>query len=126
MSKIYHFSKYIKEKEKVTFSKKDLNSIISIYSQKVANGVWKDYSINFERNYAEFSIYKHTHASPEFSIVKDKKKIFFIYSRAQELKKSKYIKDVLEVLKKAERKKNFSNYLIFFYSHSIVPGGLLV
>ena len=31
MSKIYHFSKYIKEKEKITFSKKDLNSIISIY-----------------------------------------------------------------------------------------------
>ena len=107
MSKIYHFSKYIKGKEKVTFSKKDLNSIISIYSQKVSMGIWKDYSINFERNYAEFSIYKHTHASPEFSIVKDKKKIFFIYSRKQELKRSRYIKDVLNVLKKAESKKIF-------------------
>ena len=92
MSKIYHFSKYIKEKEKVAFSKKDLNSIISIYSQKVSMGIWKDYSINFEKNYAEFSIYKHTHASPEFSIVKDKKKIFFIYSRAQELKNQNILK----------------------------------
>ena len=107
MSKIYHFSKYIKEKEKVTFSKKDLNSIICVYSKNVSNGIWKDYSINFERNYAEFSIYKHTHASPEFSIIKNKKKIFFIYSRKQELKKSKYIKDVLNVLKKAESKKIF-------------------
>jgi len=107
MSKIYHFSKYIKEKEKVTFSKKDLNSIISVYSKNVSTGIWKDYSINFERNYAEFSIYKHTHASPEFSIIKNKKKIFFIYSRKQELKKSKYIKDVLNVLKKAESKKIF-------------------
>ena len=107
MPKIYHFSKYIKGKEKVTFSKKDLNSIISIYSQKVSMGIWKDYSINFEKNYAEFSIYKHTHASPEFSIVKDKKKIFFIYSRKQELKRSRYIKDVLNVLKKAESKKIF-------------------
>ena len=107
MSKIYHFSKYIKEKEKVTFSKKDLNSIISVYSKNVSNGNWKDYSINFERTYAEFSIYKHTHASPEFSIIKNKKKIFFIYSRKQELKKSKYIKDVLNVLKKAESKKIF-------------------
>ena len=106
MSKIYHFSKYIKEKEKVTFSKKDLNSIISIYSKKVSNGIWKDYSINFEKNYAEFSIYKHTYASPEFSIVKNKKKIFSIYSRTQELKKSKYIKNVLDVLKKIESKKN--------------------
>ena len=105
MSKIYHFSKYIKEKEKVTFSKKDLNSIISIYSQKVSNGIWKDYSINFEKNYAEFSIYKHTYASPEFSIVKNKKKFFSIYSRTQELKKSKYIKDVLNILKKVESKK---------------------
>ena len=107
MSKIYHFSKYIKEKEKVTFSKKDLNSIIAVYSKNVSIGIWKDYSINFERNYAEFSIYKHTHASPEFSIIKNKKKIFFIYSRKQELKKSKYIKDVLNVLKKAESKKIF-------------------
>ena len=107
MTKIYHFSRYIKEKEKVTFSKKDLNSIIGIYSQKVSNGVWKDYSINFERNYAEFSIYKHTYASPEFSIVKNRKKIFSIYSRQQELKKSKYIKDVLDILKKAESKKIF-------------------
>lgn len=107
MSKIYHFSKYIKEKEKVSFSKKDLNSIISIYSKNVSSGIWKDYSINFERNYAEFSIYKHTNTSPEFSIVKDKKKFFFIYSRSQELKKSKYIKDVLDILKKVESKKIF-------------------
>ena len=71
MTKIYHFSKYIK-KEKITFSKNDLNSIIQIYSQKVSNGIWKDYSINFEKNYAQFSIYKHTYASPEFSIVKNK------------------------------------------------------
>ena len=105
MSKIYYFSKYFKEKEKITFSKNDLYSIIQVYSKKVSNGIWKDYSINFERNYAEFSIYKHTHASPEFSIVKDKKKKFFIYSRAQELKKSKNINDVLDVLKKIESKK---------------------
>ena len=106
MSKIYHFSKYIKAKEKVTFSKKDLNSIISIYSQIVSNGIWKDYSINFEKNYAEFSIYRHSYASPEFSIIKNKKNIFYIYSRKQELRKSKYIKDILNVLKKVESKKN--------------------
>ena len=106
MSKIYHFSKYIKGKEKVTFSKKDLNLIISVYSQKVSNGIWKDYSINFEKNYAEFSIYRHSYASPEFSIIKNKKNIFYIYSRKQELRKSKYIKDILNVLKKVESKKN--------------------
>ena len=81
MSKIYHFSKYMKAKEKVTFTKCDLNSIISVYSQKVSNGIWKDYSINFENNYAEFSIYKHTLAYPEFSIIKNNKKVFFIYSK---------------------------------------------
>ena len=107
MSKIYHFSKYIKEKEKVSFSKNDLNLIISIYSKNVSNGIWKDYSINFEKNYAEFSIYRHSYAFPEFSIVKNKKNFFFIYSRKQELKKSKYIKDVLDVLRKVESKKVF-------------------
>ncbi len=107
MSKIYHFSKYMKAKEKVTFTKCDLNSIISVYSQKVSNGIWKDYSINFENNYAEFSIYKHTLAYPEFSIIKNNKKVFFIYSKNIELKKSKYIKDILNILKKVEKKKIF-------------------
>ena len=37
----------------------------------------------------------------------EQKKIFSIYSRQQELKNSKYNKDVLDVLKKAESKKNF-------------------
>ena len=107
MTKIYHFSKYIKGKEKVTFSKKDLNLIISVYSKKVSHGIWKDYSINFEKNYAEFSIYKHTYSSPEFSVIKNKKNIFSIYSRNQELKKSKYIKEILKILEKVERKKIF-------------------
>ena len=106
MTKIYHFSKYIK-KEKITFSKNDLNSIIQIYSQKVSNGIWKDYSINFENNYAQFSIYKHTYASPEFSIVKNKKMLFSVYSKKKEIKKSSSLKDVLNILQKVENKKFF-------------------
>ena len=107
MSKIYHFSKYMKAKEKVTFTKCDLNSIISIYSQKVSNGIWKDYSINFGNNYAEFSIYKHTLSYPEFSIIKNSKKVFSIYSKNKKLKRSKHIKDILNILQKVEKKKNF-------------------
>ena len=107
MSKIYHFSKYMKAKQKVTFTKCDLNSIISIYSQKVSNGIWKDYSINFENNYAEFSIYKHTLAYPEFSIIKNSKKVFSIYSKNKKLKRSKHIKDILNILQKVEKKKIF-------------------
>ena len=70
-SKLY-FSKYIKEKEKVTFSKKDLNSIICVYSKNVSNGNWKDYSINFNNHEAKFCFYKHTLVSPEYALIKYK------------------------------------------------------
>ena len=85
MTKIYHFSKYIK-KEKITFSKNDLNSIIQIYSQKVSNGIWKDYSINFEiimRNFQYINILMHRLS---FQLSKIKKCCFLYIQKKRKLK----------------------------------------
>ena len=54
----------------VRFSKNELNRIMEIYSQKIAIGEWKDYSICFQRNYAVFCIHKSFYISPEFEILK--------------------------------------------------------
>tara|TARA_B100001123_G_C14886771_1_gene858204 strand:+ start:87 stop:425 length:339 start_codon:yes stop_codon:yes gene_type:complete len=58
---------------KLFFSKYELNLILSCYSFGVVRGNWKDYSINSNDNEAKFCFYKHTFASPEYSLIKYKK-----------------------------------------------------
>ena len=59
---------------KLYFSKYELNLILSCYSYGVTRGNWKDYSINFNNHEAKFCFYKHTLVSPEFALIKFKKK----------------------------------------------------
>ena len=59
---------------KLYFSKAELSKILKCYSIGVSNGSWKDYALNFNKNEAIFSIYKHTLASPECILKKYKEK----------------------------------------------------
>ena len=43
-----------------TFNKSELNLILSIYGKNVAQGIWKDYAIDYNKNTAIFSIYRNT------------------------------------------------------------------
>ena len=59
---------------KLSFSKNELYQILTCYSLGVSRGYWKDYSINYNKNEASFSIYKHSSAFPLYSIIKYKKR----------------------------------------------------
>ena len=63
------------------FSKDELSKILNLYSKGVANGEWKDYAIDFNKNNAFFYIFKHTLADPEFilnkSLERKKRRIFY-------------------------------------------------
>ena len=67
-------STVIPNTHKLYFSKIELSKILACYSIGVSNGNWKDYSLNFNKNEAIFSFYKHTLASPECILKKFKKK----------------------------------------------------
>ena len=43
---------------KVTFSRRELDRILSLYGRKVAAGEWRDYSIDFLRDRAVFSVFR--------------------------------------------------------------------
>ena len=58
---------------KLFFSKYELQKILSCYSIGVSRGSWKDYAINFNKNEANFYMYKHASASPYFILTKSKK-----------------------------------------------------
>ena len=58
---------------KLFFSKNELSKILSCYSLGVSRGNWKDYSINFNKNEANFFIYKHFNSFPDCILTKYKK-----------------------------------------------------
>ncbi len=55
----------------VAFDRKELNLILSVYGERVAQGEWRDYAIDFGRDSATFSIFRRTSEVPLYRIVKD-------------------------------------------------------
>lgn len=54
----------------VSFTKSELGAIVSVYSTQVARGEWRDYALDFERQMAVFSIFRHAHDQPLAAIIK--------------------------------------------------------
>jgi len=56
-----------------SFSRIELNAIFSLYGAKVAEGEWRDYSIDFLRDRAVFSIFRRSAERPLYRIEKNPK-----------------------------------------------------
>ena len=56
--------------QRVTFSKRELSQLLSVYSPRVTNGEWKDYAIDHTPSMAIFSIFRRTSETPLFAIAK--------------------------------------------------------
>lgn len=54
----------------VSFDRRELSRLLSLYSRRVASGEWRDYAIDFRPGMAIFSIFRHTAEQPLFAIAK--------------------------------------------------------
>jgi hypothetical protein len=52
------------------FTRPEMNQLLSLYSRNVARGEWRDYAIDLRDGQALFSVFRHTHESPCYTIVK--------------------------------------------------------
>ncbi len=57
--------------ETVAFDRKELQTILSFYGRKVADGEWRDYAMDFGRDQAVFSVFRRSSELPLYRIVKD-------------------------------------------------------
>ena len=92
---------------KLYFSKVELSKILNCYSIGVSNGNWKDYALNFNKNEAIFSFYKHALASPECILKKfkeNKKKRTFYQLSINNKKNSKFenIDQIIASIKRSQ------------------------
>jgi len=56
---------------KVTFSRRELDRILSLYGRMVAAGEWRDYAIDFLKDRAVFSVFRRASEVPIYRIEKD-------------------------------------------------------
>jgi hypothetical protein len=56
-----------------SFDRRELSAIFSLYGTKVAEGEWRDYSIDFLKDRAVFSIFRRASERPLYRIEKDTK-----------------------------------------------------
>ena len=52
------------------FDRTELNLLLSLYSRRVMSGEWRDYAIDLQSGTAVFSIYRHSHERPLYTIAK--------------------------------------------------------
>ena len=57
----------------VTFSRRELDRILSLYGCKVAAGEWRDYAIDFLKDRAVFSVFRRASEVPLYRIEKNPK-----------------------------------------------------
>ncbi|MDP2411353.1 MAG: DUF2794 domain-containing protein [Pseudolabrys sp.] len=57
----------------VTFSRRELTSILNLYGRMVAAGEWRDYAMDFMKDRAVFSVYRRTSEAPLYRIEKNPK-----------------------------------------------------
>ena len=59
-----------KAEERVSFHRTELSVILNVYGRMVAAGEWKDYSMDFLRDLAIFSVYRRATEHPLYRIEK--------------------------------------------------------
>jgi Protein of unknown function (DUF2794) len=95
------FGDYRTRHRTVYFTRAELNQLLGLYSRHVARGDWRDYAIDHRDGMALFSVFRHTHEVPAYSIVKTaplpaRPAEFIVQSGRQRLRVSRSLTEVLE------------------------------
>ena len=74
MGKIYSLKPRSKAKRRagrtLHFTRSELHQLLSLYSRRVARGEWRDYAIDQDGGLAAFSVFRHSHDRPLYTITK--------------------------------------------------------
>lgn len=85
------------------FSRQELQRILNVYGRRVADGEWRDYSLDHLDGQAFFSIYRSSHETPIYTVEKRRLKgkdrwLFYLHDRRKMLKSAARLQDILDTL----------------------------
>ena len=91
----------LKNKRFVGFQKREIHTIMELYSKKISIGEWKDYSISYDKECAIFSIHRSIKQGSSFQIKKIKKKNTYVLTyQNTTLAVSRSLLSIIDHLKK--------------------------
>ena len=97
-------------KDKVFFSKTELQIILQTYSKQVSSGICRDYSIDHSKQKVIFSFFRSTFDKPLFQIekkTKTKSKILFDFNIRYKQKIIETNASLSKILKRLDKKFEF-------------------
>lgn len=104
MASLFRLSDYRRRQKPVFFSRPELNQLLALYSRQVARGEWRDYAIGQRDGAALFAVFRHTHESALFTLVKTAGRgwpsEFVLLAGRQRLAAGKALSEVLASLQK--------------------------
>ena len=103
MSKVIRLANVKRQHRDVFFNRRELNRLLSLYSRRVAQGEWRDYAIDHSPGMAVFSVFRHSHERPLFSIAKcasgpDRAPDYLVLNGRRRLRASSSLDEALDVL----------------------------
>jgi hypothetical protein len=103
MSKLICIAEHRHRLRHLYFDRRELNKLLSLYSRHVARGEWRDYAIDHGPGMAVFSVFRHSHERPLFSIAKrltaaGRPADYLLLTGPKRLKSGSSIDEVLEIL----------------------------
>lgn len=108
MSSLQGLHKPNRRPSKITFNRNELRILLNEYSRRVAAGEWRDYAMDFARDRAVFSVFRHTAEHPLYAIEKSPGKggrppLYAVSRGPQRLKQSENLDTVLDAIKSKPR-----------------------
>lgn len=90
------------------FTRSELSQLLSLYSSRVAAGEWRDYALDRMDDTALFSVFRHTHERPLYSVAKaqprgQKAPSYILFSGPKKLKSSNSLRELLRTFDKLPR-----------------------
>lgn len=70
MTPVLRLTDYRRKHRRIFFTRHELNQLLSLYSRQVARGEWRDYAIDQRDTAVVFSVFRHTHENPLYSVLK--------------------------------------------------------
>lgn len=99
MASLVRMAEYRAKPGFVQFERAEVNQLLALYAVRVADGEWRDYTIDLHPDQAVFSVFRHTLDHPLFTIAKGAGNAgWVVRSAGRELARSRSLAEVLAVL----------------------------
>lgn len=101
MATLIRLSEHRAVPRRVSFTRAELNRLLSIYSRRVINGEWRDYALDHEPGMAVFSVFRSSLEPPLYAVVKrgpGQNCEFLLFSGREKLRHGASLDDVVASL----------------------------